>query len=82
MKIRFYQKLDTGRWLGFMIAILAAYILSDANTDTQEIGWGVACVSCLMWIYFAVKDKVIPRACMELMYMLLAMRAVYNWIVG
>jgi len=82
MKIRFYQKLDKGRWLGFMIAILAAYILSDANTDTQAIGWGMACVSCSMWIYFAVKDKDIPRACMELMYMLLAMRAVYNWIVG
>ena len=46
MKIRFYQKLDKGRWLGFMIAILAAYILSDANTDTQAIGWGMACISC------------------------------------
>ena len=22
------------------------YILSDANTDTQAIGWGMACISC------------------------------------
>jgi len=82
MKIRFYQNLDKGRWLGFLIAIGAAYVLSDANPDTQAIGWAMACVSCLMWIYFAVKDKDIPRAMMELMYMLLAMRAVYNWMIG
>ena len=82
MKIRFYQNLDKGRWLGFLIAIGAANVLSDANPDTQAIGWAMACVSCLMWIYFAVKDKDIPRAMMELMYMLLAMRAVYNWMIG
>jgi hypothetical protein len=34
-----------------------------------------------MWIWFAVKDKDTPRALMELMYLLLAMRAVYNWII-
>ena len=82
MKIRFYQKLDKGRWLGFLIAIAAAYVLSDANPNTQAIGWGMASVSCLIWIWFAVKDKDIPRAMMELMYMLLAMRAVYNWMIG
>jgi hypothetical protein len=55
--------------------------LSDANPDTQAIGWAMAGVSCLMWIWFAIKDKDIPRAMMELMYMLLAMRAVYNWMI-
>jgi drug/metabolite transporter (DMT)-like permease len=82
MKIRLYQKLDKGRWIGFIIAIIAAYILSDADVTTQALGWGLACVSCSMWVYFAVKDKDIPRAMMELMYMLLAMRAVYNWVLG
>ena len=82
MKIRLYQKLDKGRWIGFIIAIIAAYILSDADVTTQALGWGLACVSSSMWVYFAVKDKDIPRAMMELMYMLLAMRAVYNWVLG
>ena len=81
MKIRFYQKLDKGRWLGFMIAIGAAYVLSDANTDTQAIGWGMACISCSMWIYFGVKDGDTPRALMEGMYLLLAVRGVYNWVL-
>ena len=82
MKIRYYKKIDGGRWLGFIIAIIAAFILSDADPKTQAIGWGLACFSCAMWIYFAIKDKDVPRALMELMYMLLAMRAVYNWMVG
>lgn len=82
MKIRFYQKLDKGRWIGFLIAIIAAFILSDADTTTQALGWGLACISCSMWVYFAVKDNDIPRAMMELMYMILAMRAVYNWVLG
>ena len=81
MKIRFYQKLDKGRWIGFLIAISAAYVLSDSNPDTQAIGWAMAGVRCLMLIWFAIKDKDIPRAMMELMYMLLAMRAVYNWMI-
>lgn len=81
MKIRYYKNIDGWRWLGFIIAIVAAYILSDAKQATQWIGWAMACVSCSMWIYFAYKDKDTPRALMELMYLLLAMRAVYNWLV-
>ena len=28
-----------------------------------------------------IKDKDIPRALMELMYLLLAIRAIWNWLV-
>ena len=81
MKIRFYQNIDGMRGLGFIIAIIGCFVLSNADPDTQWVGWSIACISCAMWIWFAVKDKDTPRALMELMYLLLAMRAVYNWII-
>jgi len=45
------------------------------------MGWGIACISCSIWIYMGYKDKDIPRALMELMYLLLAIRGVYNWLI-
>ena len=81
MKIRFYKRLDGMRWLGFVLAMAGAYILSNANPDTQWIGWAIATLSCSIWIYMGVKDKDIPRALMELMYLFLALRAIYNWLI-
>ena len=40
MKIRYYNKLDAGRWLGFIIAMIGCFILSNADVDTQWLGWG------------------------------------------
>ena len=80
MKIRFYQRLDGTRWLGFVLAILGAYVLSDANPSTQWLGWAITTLSCSIWIYMGIKDKDIPRALMEVMYFLLAIRAIFNWL--
>ena len=80
MKIRYYQKLDKGRWLGFILAMLSVYILSSANISTQWVGWTLSCISCSLWIYFGLKDKDWPRALMELSYLILSMRAVFNWL--
>ena len=80
MKIRFYKDIDGWRWTGFFIAMVASLILSDANVETQWIGWALGCVSCLMWVYFGWKDRDMPRTLMELMYLTLSIRAVYNWI--
>ena len=55
MKIRYYHDINGARWIGFLLAIIAAFILSNANPDTQWIGWAVATVSCSMWIYFGIK---------------------------
>ena len=82
MKIRFYKDIDGGRWLGFIIAMIATLILSDANVDTQWIGWALGCVSCCMWVYYGWKDGDTPRALKEVMYLTLSLRAVYNWING
>ena len=61
--------------------MIGAFILSNADVHTQWMGWGVATLSCSIWIYMGLKDKDIPRALMELMYLLLALRAIYNWIM-
>ena len=80
MKIRYYKRIDGWRWLGFLLAMIGAYILSNADVHTQWMGWGVATLSCSIWIYMGLKDKDIPRALMELMYLLLALRAIWNWL--
>ena len=35
MKIRYYQRIDGWRWVGFLLAIIGAFILSNADIDTQ-----------------------------------------------
>tara|TARA_B100000768_G_scaffold81257_1_gene77062 strand:+ start:1980 stop:2225 length:246 start_codon:yes stop_codon:yes gene_type:complete len=80
MKIRYYQKIDGWRWIGFLLAMVGAFILSGGDPDKQWMGWAVAIFSCSIWIYMGIKDKDIPRALMELMYMLLAIRGIWNWL--
>lgn len=81
MKIRYYQNINGWRWLGFILAMISAFLLSGGNPSVQWMGWAVATVSCSMWIYFGVKDGDTPRALMEGMYLLLAIRGVYNWVL-
>ena len=80
MKIRYYQKIDGWSWIGFILAMVGAFILSSGDPDRQWMGWAVAIFSCSIWIYMGIKDKDIPRALMELMYMLLAIRGIWNWL--
>jgi drug/metabolite transporter (DMT)-like permease len=81
MKIRFYKNIDGLRWIGFLVAMIGTFILSSADVETQWIGWAMGLVSCSIWVYFGWKDRDTPRTLMELMYLLLSMRAVYNWLV-
>ena len=81
MKIRYYSKIDGWRGLGFILAMVSAFTLSGGDPSVQWLGWTVALASCSIWIYMGVKDKDIPRALMELMYLLLAIRGVWNWLV-
>ena len=81
MKIRYYKNINGWRWLGFSIAMASVSILSSANISTQWVGWSLSVMACVMWVYFGLKDKDWPRALMELMYLILSMRAVYNWLL-
>jgi membrane protein implicated in regulation of membrane protease activity len=67
------------RWFGFILAMVSAFLLSGGNPDVQWMGWAVGTVSSAMWVYFGFKDSDTPRALMEVMYLLLAMRGIYNW---
>ena len=69
------------RWIGLAIAVSSVFILSEANIDTQWLGWFLSIVACIMWVYWGYKDRDYPRALMELMYLLLSMRAMYNWLI-
>ena len=80
MKIRYYRKIDGWRWLGFILAMISAFILSGGEPTAQALGWLIACASCIIWIYMGWKDKDVPRALMELMYLLLALRGIWNWV--
>ena len=80
MKIRYYQKIDGWRGIGFLCAMISAFVLSNADVSTQWLGWAIATMSCSIWIYMGIKDKDIPRALMELMYLILSIRAIWNWV--
>ncbi len=80
MKIRYYKNIDGWSWLGFILAMVSAFLLSSGQSEIQWIGWAVACFSCSIWIRMGMKDKDTPRALMELMYLLLAIRGVWNWL--
>jgi hypothetical protein len=81
MKIRYYRDLKGARWLGFGLAMISVYILSSANIATQWVGWTFSIIACVMWVYFGWKDKDWPRMLMEFMYLIMSMRAVYNWLI-
>ena len=68
------------RWIGLAIAVSSVFILSEANVDTQWLGWFLSIIACMMWVWFGYRDKDYPRALMELMYLLLSMRAMFNWL--
>ena len=80
MKIRYYHKIDGWRWAGFILAMVSAFTLSGGNPSVQWMGWAVALASCSIWIWMGIKDKDVPRELMELMYLLLAVRGVWNWL--
>jgi hypothetical protein len=79
MRIRFYKKIDGYRWIGFFLAMISVLILSNADQETQWIGWGLSFFSCGIWIIIAWKDKDPARTLMEVMYLALSARAVINW---
>ena len=81
MKLRYYKRIDGWRCVGFLLAMIGAFIISNADVQTQWMGWAIATMSCSIWIYMGIKDKDIPRSLMELMYLLLALRAIYNWVI-
>ena len=68
------------RWLGFILAVVGAYILGNADVFSQWLGWTVCTVSCFIWIIMGIKDRDVPRTLMEIMYFIIGIRAIINWV--
>ena len=64
----------------FILAVIGAYILGNAQVLSQWLGWLLCTLSCLIWIIMGIKDKDIPRTLMEIMYFIIGIRAVINWL--
>ena len=67
------------RWIGFILAVLAVYLLSTANPSIQHWGWLLSAISCAIWVYAGMKDRDIARTLMEICYTFLAIRGILNW---
>ena len=81
LSFRYFKGTVPERWIGFGLAVTSVFILSSANIATQWVGWLLSVIACVMWVYFGYKDRDWPRALMELMYLILSMRAMYNWLM-
>tara|TARA_B100000886_G_C20347600_1_gene459388 strand:+ start:266 stop:523 length:258 start_codon:yes stop_codon:yes gene_type:complete len=75
------KKIQYWRWFGFILAVIGAYILGNAEVHSQWIGWTICSLSCLIWIIMGFIDRDIPRTLMEIMYFLIGIRAIINWTV-
>ena len=40
------------RWFGFILAVIGAYILGNAQIISQWLGWAICSASCLIWIFY------------------------------
>tara|TARA_B100000989_G_scaffold163032_1_gene121777 strand:+ start:1338 stop:1595 length:258 start_codon:yes stop_codon:yes gene_type:complete len=74
------KQINHWRWFGFILAVVGAYILGNAEIHSQWLGWTICSVSCLIWIAMGIIDKDIPRTLMEIMYFFVGIRAILNWI--
>jgi len=68
------------RWIAFVGAVSSLLLLTSGNVSIQWIGWTVSSISCLAWIWFAKKDKDVPRMLMEICYFIAGIWGIYNWI--
>jgi|DEB0MinimDraft_3_1074331.scaffolds.fasta_scaffold23144_2 hypothetical protein len=67
------------RWLGFVGAVTALFILTSGIVSIQWMGWALSSVSCAAWAYFAYKDRDMPRMLMEMFYFGAAFLGIHNW---
>ena len=81
MKIRYYKNINGVRRIVVGLAMSRVFILFSANIATLLVVWSLSGVYCMMWIYIGYKDRDWARTLMELMYLIMSMRATYNWFL-
>ena len=67
------------RWIAFLLTMLGTWLLTNTNINLFSLGWFISGISTTMLTYFAFKDKDVPRALMEVCFILLCIRGVINF---
>ena len=67
------------RWIAFAMTMLGTFLLTNTNINLFSLGWGLSGISTMMWTYFGLRDRDLPRALMELCFVILCIRGVINF---
>ena len=67
------------RWFAFALTLFGTWLLTSTNISFFSLGWGISAIATAMWFYFGLKDRDMPRALMELFFVILCIRGVINF---
>ncbi len=68
-----------GRWIALALCLLGTWLLTNKDIEYFSLGWAISGLATIMWCYFGIRDKDLPRALMELFFVILCIRGVINF---
>ena len=68
-----------GRWIALALCLLGTWLLTNKDIEYFSLGWAISGISTLMWCWFGIRDKDLPRALMEFFFVILCIRGVINF---
>ena len=67
------------RWFALALCLIGTWLLTNTNISLFSVGWTLSGLSTVMWCYFGIRDKDLPRALMEMFFVILCIRGVINF---
>ena len=67
------------RWFALILCLAGTWLLTNTNISLFSVGWTLSGLSTVMWCYFGIRDKDLPRALMEMFFVILCIRGVINF---
>ena len=67
------------RWFALALCLVGTWLLTNTNISLFSVGWTLSGLSTVMWCYFGIRDKDLPRALMEMFFVILCIRGVINF---
>ena len=68
-----------GRWIALILCLIGTWLLTNTNISLFSVGWTLSGLSTVMWCYIGIRDKDLPRALMEMFFVILCIRGVINF---
>ena len=68
-----------GRWIALFFCLGGTWLLTNTDIRYFSLGWAISGLATIMWCYFGIRDKDLPRALMELFFVILCIRGVINF---